>query len=383
MPFSMLRTRMAVAPERMALSSLAWCGSRCWMKTNAMPVSGGRARSSCRNASRPPAEAPIPATGKGLPLGGLTSSPVPAAGSGWAPFSCPSTSIAEYRRAAKTSRQLRIELLEHVPNKRGLPALPLGGVPEALPVRTRIAQPIEQFSALLQVCDSGPQRVFLRLGVGGDNAVARVCVPDAARVLFGGPILNFAQGAVAFGTREIGRVRWHGCRLRLLLNCLAGLFCQRAEECAKLFELDNKIDLDVRDGIARHVGKQRVGGILHHRDAAAPLDLPKADGAVVQRAAEHDADGAVAVCGNGSEQRIDGRTVAVLSGTARELDAVVLDQQVMIGRGDVNAAALERRTGFGLAGRERSCVIKNLGQVAGGKRRKVQNDEHRGGEIFR
>jgi hypothetical protein len=43
---------------------LACVGSRCWIKMNAMPVRGGRAVSSRRKASRPPAEAPRPTTGK-------------------------------------------------------------------------------------------------------------------------------------------------------------------------------------------------------------------------------------------------------------------------------------------------------------------------------
>src|ERR1035438_7006112 len=43
---------------------LTCLGSRCWMKTNAMPVLDGRAWSISVKASRPPAEAPIPTIGK-------------------------------------------------------------------------------------------------------------------------------------------------------------------------------------------------------------------------------------------------------------------------------------------------------------------------------
>src|SRR5690606_37497112 len=37
---------------------------RCWMSTKAQPVFAGRLRSSRANASSPPADAPIPTTGK-------------------------------------------------------------------------------------------------------------------------------------------------------------------------------------------------------------------------------------------------------------------------------------------------------------------------------
>src|SRR5689334_2385104 len=41
---------------------LSWVGSKCWTRTNAIPLSVGTAVKNLRNASRPPADAPIPAT---------------------------------------------------------------------------------------------------------------------------------------------------------------------------------------------------------------------------------------------------------------------------------------------------------------------------------
>jgi hypothetical protein len=38
-------------------------GSKCWISTKAMPVEAGRLSSNCVNASRPPADAPMPTTG--------------------------------------------------------------------------------------------------------------------------------------------------------------------------------------------------------------------------------------------------------------------------------------------------------------------------------
>ncbi len=47
-----------------SLSRLARVASRCCTRTSAMPESGGTWARSCRKASRPPAEAPTPTTGK-------------------------------------------------------------------------------------------------------------------------------------------------------------------------------------------------------------------------------------------------------------------------------------------------------------------------------
>src|ERR1700736_4873907 len=47
-----------------SVSMLWWLGSRCWISTNAIPVSNGSARKNSLYASRPPAEAPMATTGK-------------------------------------------------------------------------------------------------------------------------------------------------------------------------------------------------------------------------------------------------------------------------------------------------------------------------------
>ena len=64
-PFCTSRTGMAVSRESKGTNMLEWPGARCWMKTNAMPVSAGSPRSSSVTASRPPAEAPMATTGHG------------------------------------------------------------------------------------------------------------------------------------------------------------------------------------------------------------------------------------------------------------------------------------------------------------------------------
>src|SRR6267154_85946 len=59
-------TGILVVRERISSSALWWLGSRCCKNTRAMPVVSGKLASRVEKASRPPAEAPIPTTGKTL-----------------------------------------------------------------------------------------------------------------------------------------------------------------------------------------------------------------------------------------------------------------------------------------------------------------------------
>src|SRR5499427_6287079 len=74
-------TGMVVARDRISVSMLAWVGSRWRIKTNAMPVSVGRAWTIWLKASRPPAEAPMPTMGNCAP-GVLLDSGATCTGSG-------------------------------------------------------------------------------------------------------------------------------------------------------------------------------------------------------------------------------------------------------------------------------------------------------------
>src|SRR4029453_13169812 len=58
------RTGIEVARDKRSASALSCCGSRCCTSTKPMPVSSGRFLSNSVNASNPPAEAPMPTTGK-------------------------------------------------------------------------------------------------------------------------------------------------------------------------------------------------------------------------------------------------------------------------------------------------------------------------------
>jgi hypothetical protein len=58
-------TGIAVLARNSSTSRLSCSGERCWTSTNAMPLSAGMAAKKVRNASSPPAEAPIPTTRRG------------------------------------------------------------------------------------------------------------------------------------------------------------------------------------------------------------------------------------------------------------------------------------------------------------------------------
>ncbi len=70
MPSATSDTVMAVDLDRSLASMLSRSGSRCCTRTKAKPLSRGSAARSSRNASNPPADAPTPTTGQGVPGAG-------------------------------------------------------------------------------------------------------------------------------------------------------------------------------------------------------------------------------------------------------------------------------------------------------------------------
>src|SRR5437879_8945121 len=67
-------TGIAVVLDRTSDNWLSCLGSKCWMSTNAMPVSVESSLKSWLNASSPPAEAPMPTTGN-VVLSGRSEGP--------------------------------------------------------------------------------------------------------------------------------------------------------------------------------------------------------------------------------------------------------------------------------------------------------------------
>lgn len=66
----------AGARARICVNELSCPGSRCAMKTKATPVSGGKCETNWVNASRPPADAPIPTMRQAAPDAAWAVSPL-------------------------------------------------------------------------------------------------------------------------------------------------------------------------------------------------------------------------------------------------------------------------------------------------------------------
>src|SRR5712664_2052962 len=72
-------TGIGVVLDRISLKMLGYFGSRCWTSTKAIAASNDRCASNSENASKPPAEAPMPTIGKVSPDGWGTAT-LPRAG---------------------------------------------------------------------------------------------------------------------------------------------------------------------------------------------------------------------------------------------------------------------------------------------------------------
>src|SRR3954468_9525761 len=83
-------------------------------------------------------------------------------------------------------------------------------------------------------------------------------------------------------------------------------------------------------------------GVLHDCDPAAPLDLPQPKCPVVQRASENHTDhsGPIAQCSR-TEKRVDCGSVPVLFRATLEVKVFLAHDQMVIGRGDIDAAVLK------------------------------------------
>jgi hypothetical protein len=92
---------------------------------------------------------------------------------------------------------------------------------------------------------------------------------------------------------------------------------------------------------SRHRRELGVGRILHDGDAAKLLNRPESSGAIVEVAGQDDADGARPEhLGRRAEQRIDGRPEPVLVWPSGDADPPRFDDEVTVGRGNVDAAGL-------------------------------------------
>src|SRR5882762_9918588 len=78
-PFFTSRTGIGVVLDRIWLKMLGYFRSRCWTSTKAIAASNDRFASNSENASKPPAEAPMPTIGK-VSLDGGGTATLPRAG---------------------------------------------------------------------------------------------------------------------------------------------------------------------------------------------------------------------------------------------------------------------------------------------------------------
>jgi hypothetical protein len=137
------------------------------------------------------------------------------------------------------------------------------------------------------------------------------------------------------------------------------------------------IDLYLLECVARHRRVERICGVLDDRDAATRLDGQESGGPVVQgtRKDHPDHPGRV-LAGGAAEQWVDGRPVAVLARAAGQVHVAGPHQDMVIGRGDVDAPGLDRFAVLDVGGRQWAMPAQNFGQGTGPSRRQVEDHEH-------
>src|SRR5215211_2247191 len=142
------------------------------------------------------------------------------------------------------------------------------------------------------------------------------------------------------------------------------------------------VDLNMLERVARHAGVQRVRRVLDNSNATARLDRQQSGGPVVQGARQDHPDhpGRV-LTGGAAEQRVDGRPVAVLPRPAGKVHVAGPQQDMAIGRGDVDLPGLDWLAVPDMAGRQRAMPAQDLGQSTGPSRRQMEDYEHGCGEI--
>ena len=115
---------------------------------------------------------------------------------------------------------------------------------------------------------------------------------------------------------------------------------QPVEERCDLVERQHGVRDRARDRRVRHRPPLRRVRVLDDRDAAVALDRGEAGGAVLVRAREHDPDRAVAVdLGDRLEEDVDRRPRELDARVDGEREVAVLDEQVVVGRSDVDVTA--------------------------------------------
>src|SRR5215207_3913745 len=146
----------------------------------------------------------------------------------------------------------------------------------------------------------------------------------------------------------------------------------------------NVLRLDTLDRPARHAIDDGFLGILHDGHATPRLDCQQPHAPVVEGSREDDADHPRTVGPGGrAEQRVYRRPRVILTRSPGELDPVGADEQMAVGRGDIDASRFQHLAVLGVGGRQRTGPAQNLGEPADGVWRNVDDDQERRREIPR
>src|SRR6185369_4127964 len=114
-------------------------------------------------------------------------------------------------------------------------------------------------------------------------------------------------------------------------------------------ERQTVVDRYASEGAPRHVPAKSLRRVLHDRDPAARLDLEHPGGAVVLGAGENHAGDTLAIGASGrAEERIDRGPAAVLARPRGKTNDAGLEQEMMVGRSDVDLPGTDRFTVEGM-----------------------------------
>jgi hypothetical protein len=110
----------------------------------------------------------------------------------------------------------------------------------------------------------------------------------------------------------------------------------------QVLHLGDDVDEARGQGAARHAVEFGRGRILHQHQPTVLLDGAQPQGAIGAHAREDDADGLLApVVGQGAEEKVDGPAQAPRGHPFEQMQAVVQDGQVSVGRDDVYTVRLD------------------------------------------
>src|SRR6266849_9735553 len=198
------------------------------------------------------------------------------------------------------------------------------------------------FRAFFEGDHGGPEGAFPRFRMGGQETLGRVKMPDSATKFADRPLVGFRERAAAFRASQLSAARFHR-RVSFMVLRLDRLAGQGDQQRSHLLQRHRMIDRHVLKRVSRHVRQHGVRGFLHDGLAAALLDFPKAGGAVVEASREDHADNPGAIGqGRGAKQGIHGGAMTVFLWTRAELDASLVDEQMLVGRRHINMAVPDR-----------------------------------------